>query len=86
MCLATPAKIIKIKGSTAEVKDSHGQKKVNLILIKKAQVGDYLLVHADLAINKLPENEAKEILKLNNMCHHKEENNVSHHSRSSSQS
>ncbi len=49
----------------AEVKDSHGEKKVNLMLIKKARVGDYLLVHADLAINKIDKPEALEIIKLN---------------------
>jgi len=29
-----------------------------------------LLCHANLAINKIEENEAKEILKLNKMCAH----------------
>ena len=65
MCLATPAKIVSIKGNTAEVKDDHGEKKVNLILIKKPKVGDYLLVHADLAINKIDKSEALEIIRLN---------------------
>lgn len=65
MCLAVPAKIIKIKGKTAEVKDSHGEKRVSLMLIKKPKIGDYLLVHADLAINKIDESEALEIIKLN---------------------
>lgn len=65
MCLAIPAKIVSIKGKMAEVKDNHGQKKVSLILIKKARIGDYLLVHADLAINKINKSEALEIIKLN---------------------
>ena len=65
MCLATPAKIVSIKGKMAEVKDSHGEKKVSLMLIKKARVGDYLLVHSDLAINKIDKSEALEIIKLN---------------------
>lgn len=65
MCLASPAKIIKIKDKTAEVKDSHGEKRVNLMLIKKPRVGDYLLVHADLAINKIEKSEALKIIELN---------------------
>lgn len=65
MCLAFPVKIIKILGKFAEVKDNHGIKKVQLILIKEPRVGDYLLAHGDLAISKLDEKEAKEIIRLN---------------------
>ena len=65
MCLAIPAKIIKIKGKFAEVDDGHHKKRACLFLIKKPKVGDYLLVHADLAISKLDLKEAKEIIKLN---------------------
>lgn len=65
MCLATPAKIISIKGKFAEVEDHHGKKKVHLVLIKKPRIGDYLLAHGDLAISKIDKKEAKEIIKLN---------------------
>jgi len=65
MCLATPAKIIKIKGRFAEVDDGNSKKKVHLALIKKPKIGDYLLVHTNLAISKLDNKEAKEIIKLN---------------------
>lgn len=65
MCLASPVKIIKILGKTAEVEDSHGKKLVRLDLIIKPKVNDYLLAHGDLAISKIDEKEAKEIIKLN---------------------
>ena len=65
MCLASPVKIIKILGKTAEVEDSHGKKLVRLDLIKKPKVNDYLLAHGDLAISKLNREEAKEIINLN---------------------
>lgn len=65
MCLATPAKIISIKGKMAEVDDGHSKKKVHLALIKKPEIGDYLLVHTNLAISKLDHQEAKEIINLN---------------------
>lgn len=65
MCLASPVKIISISGKKAKVIDNHGQKTVHLVLIKKPRVGDYLLVHGDLAISKIDKNEAKEINKLN---------------------
>lgn len=65
MCLATPAKIKSIKENKAKVEDSHGSREVSLELIKGPKIGDYLLVHGDLAINKIDKKEAKEILKLN---------------------
>lgn len=65
MCLATPAKIIKIKGRFAEVDDGHSKKKVHLALIKNPKIGDFLLVHTNLAISKLDKKEADEIINLN---------------------
>jgi len=66
MCLATPAKIIRLKGKNALVKDGHGKREVNLHLLgKKPKLGEYLLVHGDLAINKLKKEDALEILDLN---------------------
>ena len=65
MCLATPAKIISIKGRMAEVDDGHNRKKVHLALIKNPRIGDYLLVHTNLAISKLDKKEANEIINLN---------------------
>jgi hydrogenase expression/formation protein HypC len=65
MCLATPAKIISIKSKMAQIDDGENTKTVHLALIKKPKVGDYLLVHADLAINKIDKPEALEIIKLN---------------------
>ena len=64
MCLATPSKVIKIKGKWALVQSHHHRHRVNLSLLKNVKVGDYLLVHNDLAINKIPKTEAKRILKM----------------------
>ncbi len=64
MCLATPSKVIKIEDNWATV-ESHGHThKVNLDLLKDIKLGDYLLVHDELAINKIPEKEAKQILEM----------------------
>lgn len=66
MCLATPVKIIKIKGSEAIVLSGKKKRIVNLHLLeKKPRVGDYLLAHSDLAINTLEKKDALEILDLN---------------------
>ena len=67
MCLAIPVKVKKIAGQRAEIEDG---KKVDISLVQDLKVGDYLLVHADLAINKLDEKEAREIIKLAGKCSH----------------
>lgn len=64
MCLATPSKVIKIKGQWAIVQSGDHQHRVNLSLLKNVKLDDYLLIHDELAINKLPKAEAKRILKM----------------------
>lgn len=59
-------KIIKIKGDKAVVSSAEHTHKVDLSLIKNPKVGEYILAHADMAINKLPLTVAKKILKLIN--------------------
>jgi len=60
MCFALPMKIASIKGNVAT---SSTGKKVKLDLVEKCQVGDYTLVQADLAIEKISARRAKEIAK-----------------------
>lgn len=63
MCLAHPGKIIKINGENALV-DFHGIKKdVNISLVK-ARRGDYVMVHAGFAIQKMTSEDAVDVLKL----------------------
>lgn len=66
MCLATPCKITDIKGKKAVVESKDHTHTVDLSLIKNPEVGDYILVHADMAINKLPQKEAEKILEIIN--------------------
>ncbi len=61
MCQAIPRKVIKVEKSKAEVETPSGAIKVNL-LDDKIKVGDYLLVHGNLGINKVSKKEAKAIL------------------------
>lgn len=67
MCLAVPYKIKKIKDGYAWIEND---RKVSLALIPNASIDDWLLVHADLAVNILTENEAGEILNLVKNCPH----------------
>lgn len=69
MCLAVPAKIISIDESNPEMKmakvDFGGVKKdVCVQWIEDLTPGDYVLVHAGFALNKIDEKEALETLRL----------------------
>jgi len=64
MCLAIPAKVIEKKGSTANVDFGGGViREVNISLVE-ADKGEYVIVHAGFAIQKIDENEAKRTLEL----------------------
>lgn len=64
MCLAIPCKVMKIKEKKAEIQTGDHRHWIDLSLLKNIKVGDYLLVHGDLAINKVSETEAKKIIKM----------------------
>ncbi|MBU0708244.1 HypC/HybG/HupF family hydrogenase formation chaperone [Patescibacteria group bacterium] len=64
MCLATPLQIKQINKQTATVGDAQHTHEVDLSLIENAQIGDWLICHANLALNKINEQEAQEILQL----------------------
>lgn len=60
VCLAIPGKILKIKNQLAEV-DFQGVKKEINISIVDVRVGDYVMVHAGFAIEKMEKDNVKEI-------------------------
>jgi len=73
MCLAIPGKIISIKGEEALVDFDGLQKEVNISLIKTARPGDFLIVHAGFAIQKISPDDAGDVLKIyeeSKKCHH----------------
>ncbi|NPV29528.1 MAG: HypC/HybG/HupF family hydrogenase formation chaperone [Firmicutes bacterium] len=61
MCLAIPARIIKINGVFAEVDLGGNTKEINIALTPEAKVGDYVLLHAGFAIQVIDEKAAGEI-------------------------
>ena len=64
MCLAVPARVMSVKGEKAQVDFGEGVlRDVNVTLVD-AKVGEYVLVHAGYAIQKMDEEEAKETLAL----------------------
>ena len=64
MCLAVPLKIISIKGKMGIGELGGVRRKISLMLLDKVRVGDYVLLHAGFAINKLETKEAEELLQL----------------------
>ncbi len=64
MCLAIPARVVSVEGEKAQVDFGEGVlRDVNVTLVD-AKVGEYVLVHAGYAIQKMDESEAKETLAL----------------------
>ena len=64
MCLSVPARVELIKGSEAKVAISGTRLNVSLDLLDNVKPGDYVLVHAGYAIQKIDEKEAKKTLDL----------------------
>jgi hydrogenase expression/formation protein HypC len=65
MCLAIPSKIIKIQDFNATVDVYGAQRDISLFLMPEdVSIGDYVLVHAGFAIQKVDQDAAKESLKL----------------------
>ena len=63
MCVAAPGRVIEINGDTAVI-DYNGNKINANKGIIDTKIGDYVLVHAGLIIQVLPEDEAKNMLEL----------------------
>jgi len=62
LCLAIPAKVLEVNGNVAKVDFGQGvAREVNVMLVE-AKVGDYVLVHAGYAIEKLDQKAAEESL------------------------
>jgi hydrogenase expression/formation protein HypC len=64
MCLAIPAKVLRIAGSRADVEVDGTSTTADLSVLPDVKVGDYVMVHAGLAIQKYDEQEAIENLAL----------------------
>ena len=64
MCLAIPAKIVKIENGMGTIDMDGTRREVSLLLQEDAGVGDYVIVHAGFAIHRVDEEEALESLKF----------------------
>ena len=63
MCVAIPGKVVEISGTIGQVSFSGNIVPVELGLVN-AKVGDYVVVHAGLALEVLSEDKAQELMDL----------------------
>ncbi len=64
MCLAIPVKLVEIKDTIGVVDIGGLKKECRLDLLADVKIGDYVLLHAGFAIQKLDTESAEETLKL----------------------
>jgi hydrogenase expression/formation protein HypC len=66
MCLAIPAKVIKVDGASALVTIEDVEYQASLLLLDDVRPGDYIMLHAGFAIQKVDAEEAALTLRLLN--------------------
>ena len=64
MCLGIPAKILETGNGTAVVELGGVRREISVMLVDDASVGEWVIVHAGFAIEKLSEEEAAVTLAL----------------------
>lgn len=64
MCIAVSGKVVSINNKKAILSFMGVEKEVSIELLDNINVGDYLLVHAGCAIQKLDPVQAEETIKL----------------------
>lgn len=64
MCLAVPMELIRVDGEVGTAQLEQVRYDVNLSLVDGAEVGEYVIVHAGFAIEKLDREEAEARLAL----------------------
>ena len=60
MCVGLPAKIVTMKDGIAVVDASGAKREISTELLENVEPGDYVMVHAGIAIAKIQEEEDEE--------------------------
>ena len=58
MCLAIPLQLVEIDGNTAIGEAMGMRREIRVDFIEEPKAGDYVIVHAGFAIERLPEQQA----------------------------
>ncbi len=64
MCLAVPGKVLDRQDMLATIEVGGVTRKVSVMLLPEAQVGDFVLIHAGFAVQVIDEEEAEKTLAL----------------------
>jgi len=64
MCLAVPMKVVSKNGDAGVAEMSGVKRQINFLMLPEAEIGDYVIVHAGFAIQKLNEDEANKRLQI----------------------
>ncbi|MGE5300892.1 MAG: HypC/HybG/HupF family hydrogenase formation chaperone [Acidobacteriota bacterium] len=65
MCLAIPSRIVRIDDLRAMVEVYGARREINLMLLSDSvEIGDYVLVHAGFAIQKVEREAAQDALRV----------------------
>lgn len=64
MCLGVPMRVESIDGDLAVCEIDGVKREASLMMVEDAAVGDFVLIHAGFAIEKLDEEDAQETLRL----------------------
>ena len=64
MCLGIPMKIIEVKGEFARVETGKLRRTINIQMLPHLKTGDYCIVHAGFAIQRIDPRKAQESLRL----------------------
>ena len=64
MCLAVPMRVVEVKGNTALVEQGGVSKEVRIDFLDGVKPGEYVLIHAGFAIERIRPDEAEETLRL----------------------
>lgn len=64
MCLGIPARVLEIRDQLARVDVGGASREASLMLLDGVRVGDWVILHAGFAIEKLDPDEAERTLAL----------------------
>ena len=64
MCVGVPMLVVEIVGDRAKARLGDTEREVGLALLPETQVGEYVIVHAGFAVQRLSEDDALETLHL----------------------
>lgn len=64
MCLGIPMKILKIEGDRAMVSAGKIERRIAINFLTNPMIGDYVIVHAGFAIEKINPEKAEETLQM----------------------